>query len=148
MTAPVAPAGSFGAGRGGGFATMPVGFDAVPASGSASVGLPLVGSGSATMVGSLLQRRDMSHPSKCEITEDGNVVELDRAELHTALVEIFKAKHCNFVIKSDVEPDIVTANLRGMSIEGLLHSILSSVHQHLTYRRDEDGLFIVLPADK
>ena len=107
---------------------------------------PLAGEGSATA--SLIQRRDLSHPSKTEITDDGNSVELDRAELHAALVEIFKAKHCNFVIKSDVEPDVVTASLHGMSIEGILRTILGSVHQHLTFKRDEDGIFTVFPVEK
>lgn len=133
--AKAASGGSFGGG-------IPVGNTApVPVEGFVS---PAFGAGG----GSLIQRRDSSHPSKCEVTNDGDNVELDRAELHTALVEIFKAKHCNFVIKSDVEPDIVTASLHGMSIEGILRTILGSAHQHLTFRRDEDGIYTVLPVQK
>lgn len=165
VAAPARAIGGGGFSRGGNTATSAApGVNIGAFGGSASAAAPADGgsgfggiSGSTTLsaqnaepatLGGLMLRRELSHPSKCEISHDGANVELDRAELHTALVEIFKANHCNFVIKSDVQPDVVTASLKGLSIEGILRTVLASVHQHLSFRRNEEGIFIVEPSDK
>ena len=73
------------------------------------------------------------------------VVHFHQTPLRQALEDLFQASKGDYVLKSSVEADTVTCSLNNVTEETALRVILGAVKQHLTYRRDEDGVWMIAP---
>ena len=74
------------------------------------------------------------------------ILTFDKVEIHRALKELFKYFKIDYVIRSDVESDTVTAVFAGRPLDTMLQQILRSVKQPLTYRVEGD-IYTVTPKE-